>query len=91
MRSHGATGDNRLNRCGFCGRDNDEQSRFCIDCGKPIVFGGARVISVAALSKSSGPAGEEATPVPSLAKGVPDTRVSATAQPKGSRAAKGEH
>lgn len=35
--------------CGFCGRENDESSRFCIDCGKPVVAGGARVISVAAV------------------------------------------
>lgn len=40
-----------MNRCGFCGRDNDEQSKFCIDCGKPVVAGGARVISVAAVLK----------------------------------------
>ena len=38
--------------CGFCGRENDEASRFCIDCGKPIVTGGARVISVASLMES---------------------------------------
>lgn len=36
-------------RCGFCGRDNDEKSKFCIDCGKPVVAGGARVISMAAV------------------------------------------
>jgi pSer/pThr/pTyr-binding forkhead associated (FHA) protein len=40
-----------VNRCGFCGRDNDTQSKFCIDCGKPVVAGGARVISVAAVMK----------------------------------------
>ncbi|MDQ8165858.1 MAG: FHA domain-containing protein [Gemmatimonadota bacterium] len=38
-----------VNSCGFCGRDNEEQSKFCIDCGKPVVAGGARVISVAAV------------------------------------------
>ncbi|MCC7194617.1 MAG: FHA domain-containing protein [Gemmatimonadaceae bacterium] len=32
--------------CGFCGRENDDQSRFCIDCGKPVVAGGARIIAV---------------------------------------------
>ena len=35
--------------CGFCGKENDEASRFCIDCGKPIVTGGARVIAVASI------------------------------------------
>lgn len=44
-----------MNRCGFCGRDNDEQSKFCIDCGKPVVAGGgARVISVAAVMGQGG-------------------------------------
>lgn len=40
-----------MTRCGFCGRDNDEKSKFCIDCGKPVVAGGAKVISVAAVLK----------------------------------------
>ena len=22
--------------CAFCGRENDAESRFCMDCGKPI-------------------------------------------------------
>jgi pSer/pThr/pTyr-binding forkhead associated (FHA) protein len=44
-----------VNRCGFCGRDNEENSKFCIDCGKPVVAGGgARVISVAAIMKPGG-------------------------------------
>ena len=74
-----------MNRCGFCGRENDEQSKFCIDCGKPVVKGGARVISVPAMLKPSGaqverPAGSE--PV-RASKGIPDTRVSSAAAPKG--------
>lgn len=70
-------------RCGFCGRDNDDASKFCIDCGKPVVAGGARVISVAAVLNpgaavpsvqgASGAAGRG---------GVPDTRVSRSAKPK---------
>ncbi len=44
--------------CGFCGRENDEKSRFCIDCGKPVVAGGARVISVAAVLAPGGDAPE---------------------------------
>jgi pSer/pThr/pTyr-binding forkhead associated (FHA) protein len=75
-----------VNRCGFCGRENEEQSKFCIDCGKPVVKGGARVISVPALAKPSGAFVEHA-PDPargsSGAKGVPDTRVSSAAKPKG--------
>lgn len=43
-----------MNRCGFCGRENDEQSKFCIDCGKPVIAGGAKVISVAAVMKPGG-------------------------------------
>jgi pSer/pThr/pTyr-binding forkhead associated (FHA) protein len=74
--------------CGFCGRDNEDQSRFCIDCGKPVVTGGARVISVPSLLKPSGAhapvgasAGEDARA--SHAKGIPNTRVSSSAAPKG--------
>jgi pSer/pThr/pTyr-binding forkhead associated (FHA) protein len=29
--------------CGFCGRENDTGSRFCIDCGKPMNPSAARV------------------------------------------------
>jgi hypothetical protein len=29
--------------CAFCGRENDAESRFCIDCGKPINPSAARV------------------------------------------------
>lgn len=82
--------------CGFCGRDNDEASRFCIDCGKPIVTGGARVISVASIMSSRRSSqepearGSQGQPArgsqpedPRGSKGVPNTRVSAKAQPKG--------
>lgn len=70
-----------MNRCGFCGRENDEESRFCIDCGKPIVSSGARVIDVAAILS---PGGARAS-VPS--QGIPATRVSSAA--KSPTAAKG--
>ncbi len=76
-----------MNRCGFCGRENDEQSKFCIDCGKPVVKGGARVISVPAVGKGSGAlVGRGSSAEPSRAsKGMPDTRVSskAPADPNG--------
>jgi len=29
--------------CAFCGRENEAESRFCIDCGKPINLSAARV------------------------------------------------
>jgi pSer/pThr/pTyr-binding forkhead associated (FHA) protein len=75
-----------VNRCGFCGRENDEQSKFCIDCGKPMIKGGARVISVPAAVKPSGANAERSSNADSVrtaAKGVPDTRVSSAAAPKG--------
>jgi pSer/pThr/pTyr-binding forkhead associated (FHA) protein len=68
-----------VNPCGFCGRENDEQSKFCIDCGKPVVKGGARVISVPAVLKPSGAHVERS----SSAKGLPDTRVSPAGSSKG--------
>lgn len=51
-------------RCAFCGRDNDPASKFCIDCGKPVIPSGARVIPVPSTA-AEGAAG-----------GIPATRVS---------------
>lgn len=31
-----------MNSCAFCGRANDSDSRFCIDCGKPLAPSAAR-------------------------------------------------
>ena len=31
-----------LGSCTFCGRENDPNSRFCIDCGKPLTVSAAR-------------------------------------------------
>ena len=76
-----------MNRCGFCGRENDEQSKFCIDCGKPVIKGGARVISVPATVKPSGAHAERSSssePV-RASKAMPDTRVSSAAAPAGSK------
>lgn len=56
-------------RCTFCGRDNDPASKFCLDCGKPVVASGARIIPVPAVAQS-GEGGGFA---------VPNTRVSAKA------------
>ncbi|MBM3907094.1 MAG: FHA domain-containing protein [Gemmatimonadetes bacterium] len=65
-----------MNRCGFCGRDNEGESRFCIDCGKPIVASGARVIEVASIMSPGGPRMSAAG-----GGGVPATRVSEAAKP----------
>ena len=54
--------------CAFCGRDNDPSSKFCIDCGKPVVASGARVIPV----PGAVPPGIESR------FSVPQTRVSQT-------------
>jgi pSer/pThr/pTyr-binding forkhead associated (FHA) protein len=74
-----------VNRCGFCGRENDEQSKFCIDCGKPVIKGGARVIAVPGAVKSSGAQAERPSssdPV-RASKGIPDTRVASAAPQRG--------
>ena len=67
-----------MTRCGFCGRENEGESRFCIDCGKPIVASGARVIEVASILSPGGL--RMSTP----GGGVPPTRVSTAAKPTGS-------
>jgi pSer/pThr/pTyr-binding forkhead associated (FHA) protein len=74
-----------VNRCGFCGRDNEEPSAFCIDCGKPMAQGGARVIPVPANLKPSGAPGRRRSGAKSVRapKGIPDTRVSSAGAPKG--------
>lgn len=53
-----------MTRCTFCGRDNDVASKFCLDCGKPVVASGARLIPVPSLDGLG-------------ASTVPPTRVSA--------------
>jgi pSer/pThr/pTyr-binding forkhead associated (FHA) protein len=83
-----AIGDDRVNRCGFCGRENEELSSFCIDCGKPMAQGGARVIPVPAVLKPAGAPGKRRSGSKSVRppKGIPDTRVSAAGAPKGGAA-----
>lgn len=50
--------------CAFCGRENDAESRFCIDCGKPLNPSAARVGPAYVPHPASG----QATPYsPSLA------------------------
>src|SRR3954469_3403413 len=36
-------GGPRVTSCAFCGRENEPESRFCIDCGKPMNPSAARV------------------------------------------------
>ena len=50
--------------CTFCGRENDPNSRFCIDCGKPLTLSGARTGQLtasqpitSALPSATGPTG----------------------------------
>lgn len=71
-----------MTRCAFCGRENDPASKFCIDCGKPVVAAGARVIPVPEAVQVSGAAG------PAVEGGrfsVPQTRVSSKG-PAGAKA-----
>jgi pSer/pThr/pTyr-binding forkhead associated (FHA) protein len=63
-----------VNRCGFCGKENEGESRFCIDCGKPIVASGARVIELASILAPGGMRSSSLSP-----GGVPATRVSEAA------------
>jgi pSer/pThr/pTyr-binding forkhead associated (FHA) protein len=57
-------------RCTFCGCDNDPASKFCLDCGKPVVASGARIIPVpSSLASTSAPG-------PGRGFAVPATRVS---------------
>ncbi|HVZ76394.1 MAG TPA: FHA domain-containing protein [Gemmatimonadaceae bacterium] len=66
-----------MTSCAFCGRENDGESRFCIDCGKPLNPSAARVVP--AYTPGGTPRGPaEATGRESArnAAGVPNTRVS---------------
>lgn len=69
-----------MTRCTFCGRENDPASKFCIDCGKPVVASSARVIPVPSVapSASGAPAAEAAR------FSVPPTRVSSKAPSRSS-------
>jgi pSer/pThr/pTyr-binding forkhead associated (FHA) protein len=72
--------------CAFCGRENDAESRFCMDCGKPINPSAARVGPAYVPHPSGG------QPQPYLAPqrpvrpsaspdAVPQTRVSESSTP----------
>ena len=66
-------------RCGFCGRENDEQSKFCIDCGSIKVFPVPPPAKPSSMHAERQPGFESAH----AAKAVPETRVSSPAAPKG--------
>lgn len=88
--------DRHLTRCAFCGQDNDPASKFCIDCGKPVVSSGARVIPVpgsgggAVRGSEGGAAGGASGGSGGASEGrfsVPQTRVSAKSPVRGSKSA----
>jgi pSer/pThr/pTyr-binding forkhead associated (FHA) protein len=70
--------------CAFCGRDNEPDSRFCIDCGKPMNPSAARVGPAYVPQQYGGqpqpspsPGAVAArTPAVAFNAGVPPTRVS---------------
>ena len=74
-----------MTSCAFCGRANEAASRFCIDCGKPLVPSAARVGSAVASGGQPQPQSHPGKPsgggVPAAAQAaytslVPPTRVS---------------
>ena len=60
--------------CNFCGSDNAGASKFCLDCGKPLVASGARVIPVPGMAAGGRP--PAAAPADGGKFAVPVTRVS---------------
>ncbi|HVX40069.1 MAG TPA: FHA domain-containing protein [Gemmatimonadaceae bacterium] len=74
-----------MTSCAFCGRENDAESRFCIDCGKPINPSAARVGPAYVPNPSGGQpqpvsaAVAASAPPASYSSGVPPTRVSDSA------------
>jgi pSer/pThr/pTyr-binding forkhead associated (FHA) protein len=72
--------------CAFCGRENEAESRFCMDCGKPINPSAARVGPAYVPHPSGGQPQPYSAPVrPDRSSGtsdaVPQTRVSLGATP----------
>jgi len=58
--------------CAFCGRENEAESRFCIDCGKPINLSAARVGPAYVPRASGGPPQPYVTPPASTRVSAPD-------------------
>jgi len=63
--------------CSFCGRENDPNSRFCIDCGKPLTASSARTGQRAA----SQPAAGAMTTAPTATTSSPVTPAAARVSP----------
>lgn len=62
-----------MTTCNFCGSDSAGDSKFCNDCGKPLVTSGARVIPIPGAAVGAG-SGSSAGAGGKFA--VPNTRVS---------------
>jgi pSer/pThr/pTyr-binding forkhead associated (FHA) protein len=58
--------------CAFCGRENEAESRFCIDCGKPINLSVARVGPAYVPRPSGGQPKPYVTPVAPTRASAPD-------------------
>lgn len=78
-----------MNLCAFCGRDNEPASRFCIDCGKPLVPASVPAPAPARAGVPS-PSPQIAAPVSArvgAGAAIPPTRVSQPpATPRGASA-----
>ena len=70
--------------CAFCGRENEAESRFCMDCGKPINLSAARVGPAYVPRPSGGPPRPYVTPAAatrvSAPDGAPQTRETETSK-----------
>ncbi len=67
-----------MTACAFCGRQNEPDAVYCIDCGKPLAKSAAqRVASGAAVAAGPG----TGRPGPGELGGLPGTRVTGAATP----------
>src|SRR5574339_66150 len=66
------SGDPPVSACVYCGRDNEPNAQFCMDCGKPL--GKVAAMKAAASSPASTPAAMPAGG-PVGGSGLPGTRV----------------
>lgn len=75
-----------MTSCAFCGRANDEASRFCMDCGKPLSPSAARVVPAGSVSYQSPFSAAVAARASSagMASGLPVSPVASTSKPGGS-------
>lgn len=77
-----------MNSCAFCGRENAEESRFCIDCGKPLSSSSTASVVPATIASQPKPTAAQRRPSPGVVRRssaepafaiVPPTRI----QPSG--------